>query len=175
MNKKITILFLILTIMISSAAIASANDLVSPVILTAEATTFNVNVPTNMVINVSSDGKVTTPTNLVITNNSYGPVKVESIQVSGKNSWEVTAFNTDMTREKVNAKKIGLKINNCVTNSSGVIDFKSAEFPVIYGKEPSAGVVDTLSISYDAVVPAQSNKLTNQEVVGVTFTIRWNE
>ena len=91
----------------------------TPVKLTAEASTFNVTVPTDITLAVGADGTVTAPSNVKIINNSSGPVKVTSVAMNN-GTWKMTDYNggsrTKIAAEKVGSKKLGLSLKavNCL-------------------------------------------------------------
>lgn len=105
------------SLLMSSALIASAlgmsafaaNDVsapgagTTPVTVTAEASTFNVTVPTGIPLAVKADGSVTVPENVEIINNSSGPVKVTSVAMNNS-AWSMTDYNGG-SRAKIAAEK----------------------------------------------------------------------
>lgn len=134
------------SLLMSSALIASAlgmsafaaNDVsapgagTTPVTVTAEASTFNVTVPTAIPLAVKADGTVTVPENVEIINNSSGPVKVTSVAMNNS-AWSMTDYNggdrAKLAAAKVGSKKLGLSLtakNEAeASNKDGNSDFLS--------------------------------------------------
>lgn len=145
----------------------------TPVVLTAEATTFNVTVPTNLPITVAADGKVSVAENAKITNNSFGAVKVTSMTIEGQNTWATVDYDsTEMTEQKVDSKLVAMQINNDKTTGSDTISFTPGNFPKLDGKND--GDTDELKVTYNAKVPAQSERIESETVANVIFTVGWD-
>ena len=145
----------------------------SDVLLTAEGATFSVTVPMNLSVSVDADGEVTVANDVKIINNSHGQVQVTNVTIAGANDWATVDYATDMTKEKVGAKKIGFLINNDTTTGADAISFTQDNFPVMDGKNDSDS--DELPITYNAKLPAQKTAINGDKVADVTFTIGWYE
>lgn len=152
---------------------AFAEEATTPVSLDAEAATLNVTVPTALPIAVSSTGEITCADTAKVINNSYGPVKLTEIRITAVNGWQIVAFDTDMSKEAVGAKKIGLKLNGDSTQADG--SFIAKPFN-LFGL---AGATDTVKpehlIIYDAVLPAQAEAITGSTIANVVFVIDWDK
>lgn len=79
------------------------------VVLTAEAATFSVTVPTSIPIRVNADGSVTCPDNVEILNESTAAVQVTKIDMKD-GAWSLVPFTTDMSQERVDSKKLGFQM-----------------------------------------------------------------
>ncbi len=127
---------------------------------------FSVTVPTTMEIVIDKNGKVFTPTNVAIYNNSTKNVKVSKVSLTGKNGWEVVSYSTNMANEKVDSKKIGIKINDSESDNEGNLPL--SESWII--EEDSS-----LPLEYDAKVSATSSPIAGTNVVDVNFVIDWSD
>lgn len=127
---------------------------------------FSVTVPTSMTISVDKNGKTYSASNVSIANNSTGAVKVTSINLTGKNGWKIVPYSTNMANEKVDAKKIGLKIGNSVSTSGSAMQM-SGNWTIAKNS--------SLALSYGAVVSATSSPVTDQNVIDITFVIDWSD
>lgn len=136
----------------------------SAVKLTVAAATFNVTVPTELPLTVTANGSVTAADNVFITNNSHGKVRVKNVEVTGVGEWTVVPFG-DLSGEAVNAKKIGMKINDDVTENGGF--FLNPEH------WPDIAAGGSLPITYTAALPAQSEASTGTTIANVVFTVGW--
>ena len=127
---------------------------------------FSATVPVVLPLTVDEDGSVHTGAAEII-NGSTGEVIVSSVSISTKNGWQLVPFDTDMAHAKVDAKQLGFKINDSVTTKTG-----DAETLVLRGSWDIAES-GKLPISYDAVVSAVSQPVTEQEVLSVVFVLEW--
>ena len=73
-----------------------------------------------------------------------------------------------MANEKVDAKKIGFKMNGIQTDSSGTTDNLSYNNSWIIEKDTSSSVV------YDAVVSATSSPI-DEQVIEIVYIVDWKE
>ena len=183
------------SLLMSSALIASAlgmsafaaNDVsapgagTTPVTVTAEASTFNVTVPTAIPLAVKADGTVTVPENVEIINNSSGPVKVTSVAMNNS-AWSMTDYNggdrSKLAAEKVGSNKLGLSLTaggNTVASSkngsqSPAIDSTKWR---ITGKNTGN---NDLPITVGAIASAVSTKIENAvTAANVVFTVAWDK
>lgn len=178
--KKITAILLSILLLMALSLSAAATDIVEsdgladvPVTLTVSPARFNVTVPTYLPVSVNEYGYVSTASNVKIINNGHGSVKVTNMTVSPATGWLIVSYaEVDMTLERVGAKKIALYINGEYTQKNGSISFDEGNFPVLYGANATAS--DELVLSYDAVLPAQTETLTSVTAAMVVFTIGWN-
>ena len=127
---------------------------------------FSVTVPTTMEIVIDKNGKAYTPTNVAIYNNSTKNVKVSKVSLTGKNEWKVVSYSTNMANEKVDSKKIGIKINGSESDNEGNLPFSESW---IIEKDSS------LPLEYDAKVSATSSPIAGTNVVDVNFVIDWSD
>ncbi len=126
--------------------------------LTADATTFDVEVPTVLPVTVDADGKVTVSNNVTIKNNSVAPVKITDFQVVGLNGWEVVdsarigveAFNTDVFWLDIHADE-GLHTWRAIA--------------------PGA----SYHVEYEAKVPARKEAVSDLEIGKAIFTVGWDK
>ena len=163
-----------------------------PVNISAEATTFDVILPTAFPVTMDpTTGKVTPADNATITNDSYGSIKVSNIKVNKAGEWKLAAFATDMSKEAVDANKIGVQIapkggakggsgtalattdanadtQTLLTDATGTAD----EW-IINGKDATDGS-NELTVLYDANASAVSQTITNATVANIVITVSWN-
>jgi len=129
-------------------------------------TRFSVTVPANLSLTVSKNGEVYTATSAEIMNNSTGAVAVTSIVVSAENGWCLAPYSTNMANEKVDTKQIGFSINGAETFSSGSTETLNLSDNWTIAKS------DSLALSYDAVVSAMSDPVSEQ-VLTIVFVVDW--
>lgn len=200
MNKRIATAALSAVMALSLAVPAMAADVQQensattiPVKISAQATVFDVTLPTEFPITVDpSSGAATGGTNTDITNNSAGSIKVSKIQVDKFGDWKMASYETDMSKEKVDANKIGiqvapkgganakaggtyLKTTDGSTDSQVLLnaDGATGDEWIINGK----GVSDEsnkLNVQYGAKVSPVSQDLTNEQVASIILTVAWN-
>lgn len=168
-----------------------------PVTISAEATIFDVDVPTSFptVLNPST-GETDVADNAVITNNSYGSIVVSSIVAkdnaennSGTATWHLDAFDKDMSQVKVDENLIGLKVQPksgrtgaslgtaLTTDGSNpalqtLLAAGNSEW-VIEGKDATDGS-NTLTVVYDTNASAVSSTIVNEVVANIVITVAWN-
>lgn len=131
-------------------------------------TKFSVTVPTTMVLTMGTDGEVYAPSDVVIINNSTAAVSVKKADINSQNGWNIVPYSTNMANEKVDAKKIGFKMNGIQTDSSGTTDSLSYNNSWIIEKDTSSSVV------YDAVVSATSSPI-DEQVIEIVYIVDWKE
>ena len=129
---------------------------------------FSVTVPVTLPLVVDESGEVHTGSAEII-NASTGTVVVSSVSISTKNGWQLVPFATDMAHEKVDARLLGFKINDSETTKTG-----DAETLVLRGPWDIAEN-GKLPLSYDAVVSAVSQPVTEQDVLSIVFVLEWSE
>lgn len=168
-----------------------------PVTISAEATTFDVTVPTAFPTTLDpTTGNTTTANNAIITNNSYGAVVVSKIEVkdnadqhSGTATWHLADFDKDMSQVKVDENLIGLKVQPKSGRTSAVagtalktvdgspaaqtlLASENAEW-IIEGKDATDGS-NTLTVLYETNASAVSAALVSETVANIVITIAWN-
>ena len=182
------------SLLMSSALIASAlgmsafaaNDVsapgagTTPVTVTAEASTFNVTVPTAIPLAVKADGTVTVPENVEIINNSSGPVKVTSVAMNNS-AWSMTDYNggdrAKLAAAKVGSKKLGLSLtakNEAeASNKDGNQTFSPAKW-LMQGKDGGTANAK-LPITVGAIATANDTAISVAETAAnVIFTLAWD-
>ena len=127
---------------------------------------FSVTVPVVLPLTVDENGEVHTGAAEII-NASTGDVIVSSVSISTKNGWKLVPFVTDMAHEKVDAKLLGFQINDAQTSKNGDAETFNLTAPWTIAEN------GRLPISYDAVVSAVSQPVTEQDVLSVVFVLEW--
>ena len=182
------------SLLMSSTLIASAlgmsafaaNDVsapgagTTPVTVTAEASTFNVTVPTAIPLAVKADGTVTVPENVEIINNSSGPVKVTSVAMNNS-AWSMTDYNggdrAKLAAAKVGSKKLGLSLtakNEAeASNKDGNQTFSPTKW-LMQGKDGGTANAK-LPITVGAIATANDTAISVAETAAnVIFTLAWD-
>lgn len=153
----------------------------TPVTITAEATTFNVTVPTSIPLTVKADGTVGVPSDLKIVNNSAGKVKVTAVTAKD-GTWTLADYNggkrDKLASEKVNAKKLGLQLTaagaSVATTGTNAISTVDSTKWVMDGKDSGK---NELPITVGAIATAVSEAKTFADAdaaAKVIFTIGWD-
>lgn len=149
----------------------------TPVELTAEASVFDVTVPTRIAFHIDSSAHVTCPDDLSIVNRSAGPVEVTDIEVQ-TGDWTVTNYNNGdrslLAAEKVGANKLGLAFTpnggtqiGTTTDGTQSLSVDADEWLV-----PAADGV--LSFDVDAITTAVDGGIADAvTAANVVFTIGW--
>ena len=127
---------------------------------------FSVTVPVVLPLTVDENGEVHTGSAEII-NASTGAVVVSSVSISTKNGWQLVPFSTDMAHEKVDEKLLGFQINDAQTRKTGNAEMFNLTAPWTIAEN------GRLPISYDAVVSAVSQPVTEQDVLSVVFVLEW--
>ena len=127
---------------------------------------FSVTVPVVLPLTVDENGEVHVGAAEII-NASTGDVIVSSVLISTKNGWQLVPYTTDMAHAKVDAKQLGFKINDSVTTKTGDAETFSLTSPWTIAENGK------LPLSYDAVVSAVSQPVTEQDVLSVVFVLEW--
>ena len=127
---------------------------------------FSVTVPVTLPLVVDESGEVHVGA-VEIINASTGEVIVSSVSISTKNGWQLVPYTTDMAHAKVDAKQLGFKINDSVTTKTGDAETFSLTSPWTIAENGK------LPLSYDAVVSAVSQPVTEQDVLSVVFVLEW--
>lgn len=124
---------------------------------------FSVTVPAFMTIVVSGNGEVYAATNAEIVNNSTAAIAVTDITITTDNGWTLVPYNTDMANEKVDSRQIGFMLND-TDGFDGILSNDGRW---------TAEKNSYIPLSYDAVVSATSEILTDEQVLTVIFVIGW--
>lgn len=163
-----------------------------PVQISADATVFDVTVPTAFPVTMDpTTGAVTPAGNATITNKSYGSIKVSNIKVNKAGDWKLAAYATDMSKEEVDANKIGVQVTpkggakggngtalattDADANTQTLLDDAAgtaAEW-IINGKD-ATDQSNELTVLYNANASAVSQAITNATVANIVVTVSWN-
>ena len=127
---------------------------------------FSVTVPVTLPLIVDEGGEVHVGAAEII-NASTGDVIVSSVSISTKNGWQLVPYTTDMAHAKVDAKQLGFKINDSLTTKTGDAETFSLTSPWTIAENGK------LPLTYDAVVSAVSQPVTEQDVLSVVFVLEW--
>ena len=200
MNKRIATFALSTAMLMSLAVPAFAADVnqtnsstTIPVTINAEATIFDVTLPANFPVTVDpSTGEASTADNAVITNKSAGAIKVSKIQVDKAGEWKLAAYDTDMSKEKVDSNKIGvqvapkggrnatsggtyLKTTDANADTQVLLDGTGANADqwIINGKGATDGS-NELTVQYGAKASPVSKTVTNEQVASIILTVAWD-
>lgn len=163
-----------------------------PVQISADATVFDVIVPTAFPVTMNpTTGEVSTANDTTITNNSYGSIKVSNIKVNKAGDWKLAAFDTDMSKEAVDANKIGVQVapkggakggsGTALATTNADADTQTlltdaadtADEWIINGKD-ATDESNKLTVLYDANASAVSQTITNATVANIVVTVSWN-
>ena len=131
-----------------------------------EATVFSVIVPAVLPVTVDQNGKVYV-SNAEIVNHSTAAVQVSSVTLTAENDWTLVPYASDMSHAKVDSNQIGFKINSAQTSKTGSTEQFELTSPWQINEEES------LTLSYDAVVSALSQPVTNANILSVLFVVEW--
>ena len=131
-----------------------------------EATVFSVVVPAVLPVTVDQNGKVYV-SNAEIVNHSTAAVQVSSVTLTAENGWTLVPYDMDMSHAKVDSNQIGFKINSAQTSKTGSTEQFELTSPWQINEEES------LTLSYDAVVSALSQPVTNANILSVLFVVEW--
>lgn len=131
-----------------------------------EATVFSVVVPAVLPVTVDQNGKVYV-SNAEIVNHSTAAVQVSSVTLTAENGWTLVPYASDMSHAKVDSNQIGFKINSAQTSKTGSTEQFELTSPWQINEEES------LTLSYDAVVSALSQPVTNANILCVLFVVEW--
>ena len=131
-----------------------------------EATVFSVIVPAVLPVTVDQNGKVYV-SNAEIVNHSTAAVQVSSVTLTAENGWTLVPYASDMSHAKVDSNQIGFKINSAQTSKTGNTEQFVLTSPWKIAEE------DILTLTYDAVVSALSQPVTNANILCVLFVVEW--
>ena len=131
-----------------------------------EATVFSVIVPAVLPVTVDQNGKVYV-SNAEIVNHSTAAVQVSSVTLTAENGWTLVPYASDMSHTKVDSNQIGFKINSAQTSKTGSTEQFELTSPWQINEEES------LTLTYDAVVSALSQPVTNANILSVLFVVEW--
>ena len=121
---------------------------------------FSVVVPAVLPVTVDQNGKVYV-SNAETVNHSTAAVQVSSVTLTAENGWTLVPYASDMSHAKVDSNQIGFKINSAQTSKTGSTEQFELTSPWQINEEES------LTLSYDAVVSALSQPVTNANILCV--------
>ena len=170
--KKFLSLVIALALAVSTIPSAFASEVDAegsggsvPVVLTQEATSFSVTIPTALPVYVSADHEISVATDAKIINNNFGSVQVKSLTVEDLNGWTLMSFNSDFSKSKVDSYEYGLQFMGSNVNTDGSCSV--ANFSVINGNS-------SLHLDYDANISMLSNPV-ELNIAKVIFVVGWND
>ena len=131
-----------------------------------EATVFSVIVPAVLPVTVDQNGKVYV-SNAEIVNHSTAAVQVSSVTLTAENDWTLVPYASDMSHAKVDSNQIGFSIRDQKTTKTGDSEVFTLSSPWQIAEEES------LTLSYDAVVSALSQPVTNANILSALFVVEW--
>ena len=131
-----------------------------------EATVFSVVVPAVLPVTVDQNGKVYV-SNAEIVNHSTAAVQVSSVTLTAENGWTLVPYASDMSHAKVASNQIGFSIRDQKTTKAGDSEVFTLSSPWQIAEEES------LTLTYDAVVSALSQPVTNANILSVLFVVEW--
>ena len=131
-----------------------------------EATVFSVVVPAVLPVTVDQNGKVYV-SNAEIVNHSTAAVQVAAVTLTAENGWTLVPYASDMSHAKVDSNQIGFKLNSAQTSKTGSTEQFVLTSPWQISEEES------LTLTYDAVVSALSQPITNANILCVLFVVEW--
>lgn len=124
---------------------------------------FSVTVPAYLLMVLSQDGTVYAAASAEITNHSTAAVAVTDISFTTGSGWTLVPYTTDMANEKVDSRQIGFLLNG-MDGYGGTLE-KDGRW--VAGKNSS------IPLTYDAVVSATSDILTEEQVLTIVFVLDW--
>ena len=127
---------------------------------------FSVIVPAVLPVTVDQNGKVYV-SNAEIVNHSTAAVQVSSVTLTAENGWTLVPYDMDMSHAKVDSDQIGFKLNSAQTCKTG----NTEQF--VLTSQWKIAEEDSLTLSYDAVVSALSQPVTNANILCVLFVVEW--
>lgn len=124
---------------------------------------FSVTVPAYLLMVLSQDGTVYAAASAEITNHSTAAVAVTDISFTPGSGWTLVPYTTDMANEKVDSRQIGFLLNG----TDGYYGTLENDGRWVAGKNSS------IPLTYDAVVSATSDILTDEQVLTIVFVLDW--
>lgn len=144
------------------------NNFDTAIIVSAEASLFQVTVPIRVDVEMDADGNISTGSGYTVDNECpLGPVVIEKIKVVSKSTWSIEDFNADYKNMKASSNKIGLSINGAAVQTNGTLTLNESLRSVIRNKESKA-------LSFEAKLPAQRTAIQDN-ALGIVFTIDFDK
>ena len=179
----------------NTQAATENTETVVPVTISAEATTFDVTLPTDFPTSVDPDtGETTNGQDTTITNGSSGSIVVTQIKITNYGRWKLAAFDADLRNEDVDSNQIGVAVKpvggrqslgeNAGTVLKTTASSQTEQILLTTTSETAdewvidatnAGSSDELTISYDTNASPVSETITNQRVASIIITVSWNK
>lgn len=174
---------------------AGSNENVIPVTISAEATVFDVDVPTSFPTVVDPETGETEEGDPVITNNSYGSIVVSNITAKDNATetedatWHLAAFDKDMSLVQVDSNLIGLSVapkkgtEGAVAGTALTTTDANAVEQVLLNERTEEWTMsgntatdgsNKIHVVYDTNVSAVSATITNVTAANIVITIAWN-
>ena len=166
-----------------------------PVTISAQATTFDVTLPTDFPTTVDPDtGETTNGQDATITNGSSGSIVVTQVKVTNYGTWRLAAFDADLRNASVDSNQIGvsvrpvggrqalaanagtqLKTTSASATEQVLLNASSASAGEWVIDAKNSGSTDELTISYDTNASPVSQDITNERVASIVITVSWNK
>ena len=164
-----------------------------PVTISAEATTFDVTVPTDFPTTVDPvTGETVNANDATIVNNSSGSIYVSEIRVTNYGEWKLADFDADLRNADVDSNQIGVAVKPIGGRSAGtggtqlktaaastaaqtLLTSESATSGEWVIDAKNSGNTDELTISYDTIASPVSASITNERVASIVVTVSWNK
>lgn len=126
-----------------------------------------VKVPSTIPLTMNEQGAVQTTGGLKIENlSSEVPVKVTAITVTGNNGWSIADYNTNITGEANDTKKLGLWLNGATTSNGGSVNVVSDNWQI----QPSSSI----GLTVNAKIPKQTKSTSATNIANINWTFEAN-
>lgn len=172
MKIKKVLSLLLATVMATSCFSGAYAESGVPVKVTTEPAVISVTVPLSLPCVFDENFDMITPTEKPkITNNSPAPIKITSVKLDDVNpEWESGIDNSDTLKEKpIDTKKFSFKINDSfyITNLTPDDDVQYCNFSTQINPAASE------EFSYEMMIPAQSQAMTDDTLCKLVFVFDW--
>ena len=143
-----------------------------PVVLSVQAATFSVTVPTNLPVNIDADGVIVVDTHGAdIVNNSVAPVEIKGVTFTPANDWAFVDYaNFNVANYKADDKYLGFSLNDVPTVGTATAATWTYDAADWAGDIAAGG---TYNFKYDAKLPPQTTTAENTVIANVVFTLGW--
>ena len=94
-------------------------------------------------------------------------MQVSSVTLTAENGWTLVPYASDMSHAKVDSDQIGFSQQRLTRKLPRPESLKTHFLPWQIAEEES------LTLSYDAVVSALSQPVTNANILSVLFVVEW--
>lgn len=183
-NKKVLSLILALALMLTSVVgvFAAEGDPIvvetaggtgeTSVEVTIEATNFRATAPFVLPVDLASDGIITVAESgvaKIVNECPLGGIVVVGLELVEANGWTLEDFTADYKNMKANSLKHGFQINNeNIDPTTKTVALSEGNWGVI----ENGG---SLTITYDAKLPAFSQAVPTTKIGGVIFTLDFDK